>query len=818
MLTGDSGAEDVVENPIITKKGKERLIAWHNTPIRDANGEIIGHLSSGEDITARKLAEEQLAASEKRARAWLANSPVCTKILDLDFNLQYMSEAGVRALNLDDVTELYGKPYPFSFYPDSFNKPMVENLKKAKATGKIITQEGAVVDVDGTELWFESTIVPVKDDQGQLEYIMVISMDITERKQAEEALQKKEAQLRQIIDLVPHFIFVKDETGRFEVVNKATAEVFGTTVEDLTGRRDSDFVANQEEADHFRADDLEVIHSGKTKVIPVELMTDSENRLRYLQTTKVPFQSSSSGTPSLLGVAVDITERVNAEAERRRLMAAIEQLAETIIITDLDGAIEYVNPAFEQITGYASEETVGQNISILYSGVHDAAFMEEMWKVLQQGQMWSGQFVNKKKDGTLYTEEATISPVRDASGHIFNYVSVQRDITEKLNLEEQFRQAQKMESIGQLVGGVAHDFNNLLQIINGYANIARAKLTPNHAVSESIEEIAKAGEHAKELVQQLLTFSRQQVIDPVDLNLNEEIEKSQKMLRHMIGEHIQFEFIAGDDVGIVFADKGQMHQVLMNLCVNARDVMPDGGTLTVQTENMAFGPDDLKTHSWARVGDYVRLSIKDTGCGMESETCEKIFDPFFTTKEVGKGTGLGLSTVYGIMKQNEGYIDVTSEVGTGTEFKIYLPVSQPLSAERLDSASKNIIPVEGGIETLLVVEDAAMILELATYTLRDAGYTVLTAKDGQEALRVFEEHAEEIDCVMMDVVMPRMGGKEAMRKLLQKRPALRHLFVSGYSPDTGHTGFIKEQGASLLSKPYEGDALLQKIREVLDEN
>ncbi len=224
-----------------------------------------------------------------------------------------------------------------------------------------------------------------------------------------------------------------------------------------------------------------------------------------------------------------------------------------------------------------------------------------------------------------------------------------------------------------------------------------------------------------------------------------------------------------------------------------------------------------KTHSLVRAGDYVQLTVRDTGCGMDKETCDRIFDPFFTTKEVGKGTGLGLSTVYGIVKQNEGYIDVTSEPDQGAEFKVYLPVSHPLSAENVPSTSTNLSPAEGGVETILVAEDAAMILELATYTLKDAGYTVLTAKDGQEAVEVFEEHADEIDCVIMDVVMPRMGGKEAMDKILTINPALRRLFVSGYSPDAGHTDFIKETGEHLLEKPYQADALLQKIRDVLDE-
>jgi len=481
-----------------------------------------------------------------------------------------------------------------------------------------------------------------------------------------------------------------------------------------------------------------------------------------------------------------------------------------------------VNDAWPKFWNLKKETVL--NYNILSDPESEATGLAAAFREAQQGQAQNIPVIkyDPEKGGFADGRSRWISPrmypVMSSAGEVANIVLTYDDVTDQKDLEEQFRQAQKMESIGQLVGGVAHDFNNLLQIINGYATIAREMLTPEHAATTSIEEIAKAGEHAKELVQQLLTYSRQQVIDPVDLDLNKEIKKSQKMLRHLIGEHIQFEFVAANEIGTVFADKGQIHQVLMNLCVNARDAMPEGGTLTVQTENIEISPDDLKTRSWARLGDYVLLSVRDTGCGMDKETCGRIFDPFFTTKEVGKGTGLGLSSVYGIVNQNEGHVDVTSESGEGTTFEIYLPVSQPLSEKTVQSVSENIPSSEGGVETILVVEDADMILELATYTLKDAGYTVLTAKNGQEAVQVFEAHVDEIDCVIMDVVMPRMGGKEAMGKILKKRPSLRHLFVSGYSPDTGHTGFIKETGEHLLEKPYEAAALLQKIREVLDED
>ncbi len=576
------------------------------------------------------------------------------------------------------------------------------------------------------------------------------------------------------------------------------------------------------EADDPRAHPRnECIHHGYASValIPISAGGKIAGLLQLNGRKKGLF--SLSAIQILEGIAKhigDALQRKEEAAERMRLMAAVEQLGEVVVITDLNAKIEYVNPAFETVTGYTSEEAIGQNISILESGEHDGAFYNAMWETLRRGEAWSGQFINKKKDGEFYTEDATISPVFDATGQTVNYVAVKRDVTQELNLEEQFRQAQKMQSIGQLVAGIAHDFNNLMQVINGYADIARKRLPSDHEVGENIDQIRKAGDQAKNLVKQLLAFSRQQVIDPVDLDLNEVIKNSWKMLRHMIGEHIHFEFNAGEKLGTVFADRGQIEQVLMNLCVNARDAMPNGGMLTVQTEEMAISPDDLKTHAWAQPGDYILLSVRDTGCGMNEKTLKLVFEPFFTTKEVGEGAGLGLSTVYGILKQSEGNIDAESEPGEGATFRIYLPVSKPLLEETVDAISESGAFVDGGIETLLVAEDEEVVLKLATQILSEAGYTVLAAKDGEEAVQVFEEHADEIDCVMMDVLMPRMSGKDAIEKMLQKRPSLRHLFVTGYSPYAGHADFIKETGEHLLGKPYNPDALLQKIRSVLDED
>ena len=389
------------------------------------------------------------------------------------------------------------------------------------------------------------------------------------------------------------------------------------------------------------------------------------------------------------------------------------------------------------------------------------------------------------------------------------------DITEQKQLEAQLRQAQKMEAVGQLAGGVAHDFNNLLQVINGYAEMALEDLNEQHPARVCVEEIAGSGQRAALLVAQLLAFSRRQVIQPDNLDLNEIIAALLKMLTRMLGEHVQVEFLPGHQLGTVFADRAQIEQVLMNLCINARDaIREDTGRLTLETENVRFDQEYCENHSWARPGRYVLLSVTDTGSGMAPEVLEHIWEPFFTTKEVGKGTGLGLSTVYGIVRQHEGMVNVYSEPGRGTTFKVYLPLVERPAAS---VGTKVEAPARGGHETILVAEDNPTVRALIRLLLEKAGYRVLLASDGNEALAMGEKHGENIDLALLDVVMPGLGGRAVYETLHQKFPQIRFLFASGYSMNGVHTNFVLDEGFDLLQKPFESRTLLSKVRNTLDQ-
>ncbi|MBX7255207.1 MAG: response regulator [Candidatus Hydrogenedentes bacterium] len=430
---------------------------------------------------------------------------------------------------------------------------------------------------------------------------------------------------------------------------------------------------------------------------------------------------------------------------------------------------------------------------------------------IEMGRVTAVAIVANKKSNYTETDVTAISTLLYKMWEI---LSRQRRDREREELEEQYRQAQKMEAIGQLAGGVAHDFNNILQAILGYGSLLRDRLPSDGEASEFTDEILQATQRASTLTRQLLAFSRRQILTIEDLDLSSVINGMIKMLRRVIGEDIEVNVSHGPELGVVHADRGQMEQVLLNLCLNARDAMPEGGVISIETESVTIDEEYCNAHAWASPGRFVLLSVTDTGCGMSAETQARIFEPFFTTKDLGKGTGLGLATVYGIVRQHQGMIQVYSEVGKGSRFKVYLPsfdqtVTKSLKSEVLE-------PARGGSETILVAEDEEMLQRLAVRILESAGFTVLLATNGEEAVEIFEKHADKIDLAFLDVVMPKMSGKAVYDALRARFPRLRFLFSSGYSTSVIHTDFVLKEGIELIEKPYSPTALVRKVREILD--
>jgi nitrogen-specific signal transduction histidine kinase/CheY-like chemotaxis protein len=404
--------------------------------------------------------------------------------------------------------------------------------------------------------------------------------------------------------------------------------------------------------------------------------------------------------------------------------------------------------------------------------------------------------------------------VRGEGGEIVNYVALQRDVTRELELEEQFHQAQKMEAIGQLAGGVAHDFNNLLTAINGFAELTQFQLEAEDPLQDCVGKILHAGRRAADLVRQLLAFSRKQVVQPQVLELNQVVEEVDKMLGRIIGEHIQIRTVLPPDLWLVKVDPTQIEQIIVNLAVNARDAMPEGGQLTIETSNVALDKDYTAMHLEAQPGDYVLLAVSDTGVGMSKDVAAHIFEPFFTTKEIGKGTGLGLATVYGIVQQSGGHIWVYSEEGQGTTFKIYLPRDVQTIIPSKRNGRSQALP--RGSETILLVEDEPAVREIAARTLRGQDYIVLEAVDGQDALHRSREHGDNIQLLLTDMVMPGLNGRNLADRLAQNYPELKTLFMSGYTDNTVASHGRLDSNAPFIQKPFSPGALVRKVREVLD--
>ncbi len=563
----------------------------------------------------------------------------------------------------------------------------------------------------------------------------------------------------------------------------------------------------------------EAADSLREKFVEIGRMNESleqrvGERTEELHEANRKLQASQTATLSILeDLKAENQARRRKEAELQRVTMAVEQAGEIVFITDPEGAIEYVNPAFEAVTGYTPEETLGQNPRMLKSGKQDEGFYRDLWETIAGGRIWKGRMVNRRKDGKLYTEAATISPVLDETGRIIHYVAVKRDITQQLELTAQFEQAQKMESVGRLAGGVAHDFNNKLTVILGYAQMAMEGLDKTDQQYESLEEVINAGKQSTDIVRQLLAFARKQIIAPEVLDLNETMEGMLKMLRHLIGEDLDLAWEPAANLWQVNMDPTQIDQILANLCVNARDAISGVGKVTIETENVVLDESYCADRAGFVPGEYVMLAVSDDGIGMDKETLAHAFEPFFTTKETGKGTGLGLSTVYGIVKQNQGFVNIYSEPGKGTCFKVYLPRHHG-KAEKAVEAAQTETP-RGRGETILVVEDEISVLRLAQRVIENMGYTVLASARPAEAVAMAREHAGEIHLLLTDVVLPGMSGKDLAGEMMQIRPNIRVLFMSGYTANViAHQGVLDE-GVHFIGKPFTSDSLARKVREAL---
>jgi len=636
------------------------------------------------------------------------------------------------------------------------------------------------------------------------------------RSQTESDLERERTLLRTVIDTLPDAIWTKDADAKFVVSNRAHVAMVGAASEaEIAGKTGFDFHPPAL-ARLYDEDDARVLRDGETVFNKEELVRNPSGQEQSTLVIKAPLRDHDGKISGLVGISRNIQDRKEAEQSLRAseslFHSAFDDTSVAMVITGLDHRFLQVNAAFARLFGYSAAEMLSMSTPDI-THPDDLAASYTLRKELLAGK---SHFVQEKRyihrDGHVIWAVTNVSLVRDAAHQPLLYVGQVQDITDRRQLEDRFRQSQKLEAVGRLAGGVAHDFNNLLTVINGFSEILLSTLSRTDANREMVDAIHDAGKRAAALTSQLLAFSRNAIVEPKVLDLNEVLTGSERLLRRLIGADVTLSTALAPELGRVKADPTQVEQIVMNLAVNARDAMPRGGKLTFETRDVRLRDDDSATYPDLKVGDYIQLAVSDTGCGMTEEVQAKLFEPFFTTKEVGKGTGLGLAMVYGVVKAHGGHVSVYSEVGVGTTFKILLPATH----EAVDRHPEEVQIETRGTETVLLAEDEENVRRLARRSLESQGYTVLEASSGSEAVRVAREYPGPIHLLVTDVVMPGMGGREAAETLRARRSDLKVLFVSGYTDDAVVRHGIVEADEAFLQKPFTPLTLAKKVRGVLD--
>jgi PAS domain S-box-containing protein len=797
------------EIKVINKNGGK---GWFDSAatIMDYQGQP-AMLITGMDITGRKRMEEDLRASEKKfSRSFKANpNPVTiTSVKDgryIDVNDSFLTATGYGRQEVIGRTSL-----ELNIWTDPSDRDRLISALREK--GSVRNQEFRFRMKSGEVRVFLLSAESI--DIGDEPCLLLTTTDITDRKLAESALFDSEQRLQAMLDNSPTAIYLKDQSSRYALVNRYFENHYHISRARIIGKTDHDLLP-LEFAEQIRANDLKVFESGKP--MEFEEVVPLGDALRTYISIKFPLYDSRSQVYAVCGISTDITDRKRAEEALRESEEKYRRFFEEDLSADYiaapDGRLLACNPAFARMFGFGSiAETAGCNLRSLYADVSD--WEEFARRIRVEKKLAYHEAELRRLDGLRVNAVENAAGTFDHRGELVEIRGYLFDNTDHKKLENQLLQSRKMEAVGMLAGGVAHDFNNLLTGILGYSQLILRRLSALDPMRREIEEIERASAQAASLTNQLLAFSRQQMLQPRVIDLNDVITENTRMLRRIIGEDIELVTVLAPDLGCVRADPVQIQQVILNLAVNARDAMPHGGKLAIETANFLADEEYLRAQMGAQAAPQVMMSVSDTGQGMDEETQLHIFDPFFTTKEKGRGTGLGLSTVYGIIHQSGGHVSVESQVRRGTTFRILLPrVYEPV-----DRGPTQMVGVEmpGGRETILLVEDSKVIRDMAGETLRLCGYTVVEASGSGEALLMCEGKDIGIDLMLTDVVMPLMSGPELAQRLTRERADMKVLFMSGYTDNEMARHGILERDVNFIQKPFTPSLLSHKIREVLD--
>jgi PAS domain S-box-containing protein len=759
------------------------------------------------DISEREQSESLLRQSQEKYASMVHSSPDAITLRSLPDRRYLEVNEGFTRLTGYSAEEVMGKtPAELDLWVEQ--RPHQNTLQMVETEGQ----------VQGEEFRFRTKTGEIR--YGRLSAVRVVingkpcmlsvTHDITDRKRAE----AEASQLALIVESSEDAIVGKSLDGKIRSWNAGAERIYGYSASDVLGQPVRILIP-PEQHDEL-PEILEKLKRDERVQHYETIRVRKDGRRINVSTSISPVKDSEGKIIGASAIARDVTQRKSVEAQLQKSEAQFRSLVHDapygIYRVTMDGRLLHVNPALTAMLGYDSQEEL-MRLNMEKDVYRDPQSRRRFLTEYGHGQDFRGVEAEwRRKDGKFITVKVTGHPVMEKDNSIAYFEIFAEDITEHRSLERQLLQAQKMEAIGRLAGGIAHDFNNLLSVILGHSDILEQQVATNGAMRKSVEATRNAAERAAALTLQLLAFSRKQVIEPAVVDLNTSVTEIQKMLHRVIGEDVELAIRLQPDLGYIKADPGQLGQVLMNLAVNSRDAMPSGGTLAIETANVELDETYVRQHLGARPGPFVMLAVSDTGIGMDSATLSHIFEPFFTTKDPGKGTGLGLSMVYGIIKQNNGYIMAYSEPGRGTTFKIYFPRSE----ETLPASLPVRKAIQGGSETILLVEDEVALRELTRLLLQDAGYTVLESSGVEDAIATAKDLHLKIDLLLTDVVMPRIDGRELASQLVALRPNLKILYMSGYTDDVLVNRGRLTQAAILVQKPFTKNTLLQKVRETLD--
>jgi len=805
--------------PVFTREQIRNIMDFYRNLVQILAEMGLKNLELTREVKERKRAEQALLKSEERYT--LAVDGANDGIWDRDFSTGavYYSPRWKSMLGYEDH-ELPNNSDEWrnKIHPDDYK--MVMNTLEGYLSGifPAYEVEYRLQHKNGSYRWIHARGACLRDLQGEPYRIAGSHTDVTSRKIAEELLKQNEALFRTVLETLPAGVWILEKDGRIALSNEAARKIWagarylGIDLYDNykgwwhdTGKR-----IEKDEWAGARA-----INRGETSLGEIIDIECFDGNRKTIVNSAVPLRNDKGQIFAAVIVNRDITELKHAEKllmeSEKKYRILFEESKDAILVSDPGGNLLDANQAAIELFGYTKEELFSLDPARLYYNPEDR---KRLWqKLISSGFVNDYEAEMKRKDDEKIIVHLSISVIRDEEGKIFGHRGIAHDVTERRKLEQQLLQAQKMESIGLLAGGVAHDFNNLLTAISGYGQILNDSISADdELMRESIEQVLKAAERAAELTRGLLAFSRKQVINPKPVHIDAIISNTGKLIRRIIGEDIEFITAFSDKKLLVMADAGQIEQVLMNLATNARDAMPYGGRLLISTKQVVVREGSEAQHGLSKSGECALICVADTGPGIAKKSLDKLFEPFYTTKEVGKGTGLGLSIVYGIIKQHDGSVLVSSKPGKGTTFNIYLPLIEGRVVREEATMSA---PLAGGMETLLVAEDEEVVRVFLKRILEKAGYHVIVAGDGEEAVARFREH-DDISLVLSDVVMPRKNGKEILAEIKKIKPEMKMIFISGYTADIMHQKGIIEEGVEFIPKPFAKNNLLQKIRAVLD--